>query len=170
MMKKRIVELMNEQVKNEFESGYLYLSMAAYFHEQNLDGMGTWMRVQAHEEWVHGMKFVNHLIERGAEVKLQDLKQHKVAWKSVEEAWADALEHEKFITGTINALMQAAREEQDYAAEPLLNWFLEEQIEEEANASKNVAMIQRVKSSPNGLHMLDGKLSARSLPEVSPFK
>ncbi len=169
MVKPKVLELMTEQIKNEFESSYLYLSMAAYFHAQNLDGMATWMRTQAHEEWVHGMKLMNHLIDRGANVELADLKQHKLQWSSVKEAWADAYKHEQFITGKINTLMQTVRDEKDYAAEPLVSWFVAEQVEEEANASKVLGIVEKIKDSANGLFMIDGKLAGRPYPEGSPF-
>ena len=110
MIGDKIQKAMNEQIKNELESYYIYLSMAAYFHSQNLDGMAHWMRCQSHEETTHAMKFFDHIIDRGGEVTLLDLKQIKTTWNSPLEAWQDAYAHEQFITGKINDLRKVARE------------------------------------------------------------
>ena len=104
MIGKKLRDAMNEQIKHELESYYIYLSMAAYFHSENLDGMAHWMRVQCHEEQVHAMKFFDHIIDRGGQVELLDLKQIKTKWSSPLEAWKDAYEHEKFVTGKINSV------------------------------------------------------------------
>ena len=87
MIEKLLLKAMNEQIKNELESYYIYLSMAAYFHSLNLDGMAHWMRSQVHEETIHAMKFFDHIIDRGEQVKLLDLKQLKTTWTSPLEAW-----------------------------------------------------------------------------------
>jgi ferritin len=87
MIEKKISDAMNDQIKHELESYYIYLSMVAYFHEQGLDGMAHWMRCQAHEEMIHAMKFFDHIIDRGGTVTLQDLKQIKTTWKKPLEAW-----------------------------------------------------------------------------------
>lgn len=167
MIPEKMASVMNEQIKNELESQYIYLSMAAYFHSLNLDGMAHWMRVQAHEETIHSMKFFDHIVDRGGVVILLDLKQLKTGWKSPAEAWADAYEHEKFITSKIHGLMKVARELSDFAAEPMLNWFINEQIEEEANTSKISEQMNRVGESREGLVMLDRELAARPFPPGS---
>ena len=115
MIGKKMCDLMNEQIKNELESYYIYLSMVAYFHSRNLDGMAHWMRCQAHEEMIHAMKFYDHIIDRGGTVELLNLKQLKTKWKSPLEAWQDTLEHEKFITAKIHDLVNHASH-QLYAA------------------------------------------------------
>jgi ferritin len=169
MIGKRLNDAMNEQIKNELESYYIYLSMAAYLHSKSLDGMGHYMRVQAHEEMIHAMKFFNHVIDRGGQVLLKDLKQIKTAWKSPLELFQDAFEHEKFISGKINDLTAIAREEREYASEPLLAWFSDEQIEEEANASKIAGQLDMVGSDKSGLLMLDREMAARPYPPGSPL-
>ena len=169
MINARVRDIMNEQIKNELESQYIYLSMVAYFHEQNLDGMAHWMRVQAHEETIHAMKFFDHIIDRGGKVGLLDLKQLKTAWSSPLEAWKDAYAHEQFITSKIHAILKVVREEGDYSAEPLLNWFVNEQIEEEKNTSAVAAQLERVGASKDGLYMLDKELLARVWPAGSCF-
>lgn len=169
MIGKKMHQAINEQIKNELESYYIYLSMAAYFHAQNLDGMAHWMRCQAHEEMIHAMKFFDHILDRGGAVKLLDLKQLKTSWKSVLEVWKDTLEHEKFITGKIHALVKLSREESDYASEPLLSWFSKEQVEEEANAEKILRQLEMVGSSKEGLFMMDRELGARVFVAGSPL-
>ena len=169
MIGKKLNDAMNEQIKNELESYYIYLSMAAWLHSKALDGMGHWMRVQAHEEMLHAMKFFNHLIDRGGKVALKDLKQLKTQWKSPLEVFQDAFEHEKFISKKINDLMSIARQEKEYASEPLLAWFTDEQIEEESNANKITEQLEMIGADKSGLLMLDRELAARAYPPGSPL-
>jgi ferritin len=169
MIGKKLNDAMNEQIKNELESYYIYLSMAAWLHSKALDGMGHYMRVQAHEEMLHAMKHFNHLIDRGGKVALKDLKQLKTQWKSPIEVFQDALEHEKFISKKINDLMSIARQEKEYASEPLLAWFTDEQIEEESNANKITEQLEMIGADKSGLLMLDRELAARAYPPGSPF-
>ncbi|NNG00852.1 MAG: ferritin [Desulfobacteraceae bacterium] len=169
MIGERLTEAMNEQIKHELESYYLYLSVAAYFHSKSLDGMAHWMKAQAHEEMIHAMKFFDHIIDRGGEVRLQDLKQHKTQWSSTLEAWKDAYQHEQFISDKINGLISIAREDRDYASEPLLAWFADEQIEEEATASKITDEIEMVGEDKSGLLFLDRELAQRPFPAGSPL-
>lgn len=169
MIGERLNKAINDQIKNELESYYIYLSMAAYFHSISLDGMGHWMRCQAHEEMSHAMKFFEHIIDRGGKVVLQDLKQLKINWESPLEAFKDALDHEQFITGKINDLTGIAREEKDYSSEPMLAWFSDEQVEEEANAGKITDQLEMVGDDKSGLLMLDRELGQRAFPVGSPF-
>lgn len=169
MINEKVRDAMNEQVKLELESFYVYMSMVAYFHNKGLDGMAHWMRCQAHEEMIHAMKFFDHIIDRGGAVTLLDLKQIKTAWKEPLEAWQDAYEHEKFITGKINNLIKISREENDYTSEPLLSWFLNEQIEEEKNTDKVSRELAMVGGSQEGILMLDRELAARVFPAGSPL-
>ena len=169
MIGERLNSAINDQIKNELESYYIYLSMAAYLHSKSLDGMGHWMRAQAHEEMIHAMKFIEHLIDRDGKVILQDLKQLKTDWSSPLEAFQDALEHERFISGKINDLTTIAREEKDYASEPMLAWFTDEQIEEEASAGKIVDELGMIGEDKSALLMLDRELGARSYPPGSPL-
>ncbi|MBW2367315.1 MAG: ferritin [Deltaproteobacteria bacterium] len=170
MISERLNQAINDQIKNELESYYIYLSMSAYFHSISLDGMGHWMRCQAHEETIHAMKFFQHLIDRGGKVVLQDLRQLKTEWSSPLEAFNDALEHERFISGKINELTTVAREEKDYASEPTLAWFSEEQIEEEASTGKIADELEMVGENKPGLLMIDRELAQRPFPAGSPFE
>jgi len=169
MIGERLNSAINDQIKNELESYYIYLSMAAYFHSKSLDGMGHWMRAQAHEEMIHAMKFIEHLLDRDGKVVLQDLKQLKTEWRSPLEAFQDAYEHEKFISGKINDLTTIAREEKDYSSEPMLAWFTEEQVEEEASAGKIAGELEMIGEDKSALLMLDRELGARAFPAGSPF-
>ena len=169
MISEKVNEAINTQIKHELESSYLYLSMAAYFHSINLDGMAHWMRCQAHEETVHAMKFMDHILDRGGKVTLLDLAQIKTQWESPLEAWQDAYAHEQLITSHINNLTTIAREEKDYQSEPILAWFTEEQIEEEATASKNAEDVEMVGDAKAGLLLLDRELGGRAFPAGSPW-
>jgi ferritin len=169
MIEEKIRNAMNEQIKHEMESFYIYLSMTAYFHAQNLDGMAHWMRCQAHEEMIHAMKFYDHILDRGGAVTLLDLKQIKTTWKKPLEAWQDAYEHEKFITEKIKNITKISREENDYTSEPLLSWFLNEQIEEEKNTEKVSRELAMVENSKEGILMLDRELATRIFTAGSPL-
>jgi len=169
MIGKKLRDAMNEQVRNELESYYIYLSMAAYFHDENLDGMAHWMRCQAHEEMIHAMKFFDHILERGGKVRLLNLKQLKTAWKSPLLAFQDAYKHEQFISDKIKDLTKICRATNEYPSEPILAWFNEEQIEEEANTGKVTADLERVGKSKEGLLMIDRELAGRPFPAGSPL-
>jgi ferritin len=169
MIPESVNEAINEQIKNELESYYIYLSMAAYFHSVSLDGMAHWMRAQAHEEMIHAMKFMDHLIDRGGRVKLMDLRQLKTQWQSPLEAWEDAYKHEQFISSKINDLTTVSREARDYPSEPLLAWFAAEQIEEEATSGKIADEVAMIGDAKSGMILLDRELGARVFPAGSPL-
>jgi ferritin len=169
MINKKVHQAMNEQIRHELESYYIYLSMAAWFHARNLDGMAHWMRCQAHEEMIHAMKFMDHILNRGGTVKLLDLKQIRTAWESVTEVWQDTLAHEQFITGKIHGIVKTARGENDFAADTLLNWFTKEQVEEEATAEKVLRQMERIGDTKEGLFMMDKELATRIFPAGSPL-
>ncbi len=161
MIGKKMQDALNEQIKAEMGSAYLYLSMAAYFHFAGLDGMAQWMRVQASEENAHAMKFFDHIKDRGGRVELSQIDKPKIEWSSPLEAFQDAYKHEQYVTSRINDLVKLATEEGDNAAGVLLQWFVAEQVEEEANACKIVQMLERIGDSGNGLIMLDRELGKR---------
>ena len=169
MIPKRVRDAMNEQIKLEFESYYIYLSMAAYFHSKTLDGMAHWMRCQGHEEMIHGMKFFDHILDRNETVELLDVKQLKTSWSSPLEAWKDAYEHEKFISGKINDIVKIAREENDFPSDTMLNWFTKEQIEEEQQTDKVVSQLEMIGGDVHALLMLDRELATRVFFAGSPL-
>jgi ferritin len=169
-MKKEIEKEFNLQIKYELESAYLYLAMGAWAKAENLDGLSQWMQAQAIEEMSHAMRFHNHLLDRDALVKLLDLKIAKTQWKSAVEALQDTLKHEQFITGRIHFLVDLANKHKDSPARTFLEWFVNEQVEEEATASKILADLKRVGDSGHGLLMIDRELGTRpiALPTLGP--
>ena len=163
MIGTKMQDAFNEQIQAELHSAYLYLSMSAYFHSAGFDGMAQWMRVQAGEGREHAMKFFDHIVEREGRVELLAIEQPKSEWASPLDAFQDAYKHEQYITGRINNLVSIASEENDNPAGILLQWFVNEQVEEEANASKIVQTLERVGDSGNGMIMLDRELGKRGL-------
>lgn len=161
MISTKVQDAFNKQLGIELESAHLYLSMAAYFHSNDLDGMAHWMQAQAHEEFEHAMKFYGHINDRNGRVKLPALSEPKHEWASPLEAWQEAYGHEQFITGKINDLTTLIAAENDNAAVPLLQWFQNEQIEEEASTLKIARLLKRIGDSGNGLIMLDVQLGKR---------
>lgn len=160
-MKKKIEEALNEQINKEFFSAYLYLSMSAYLEGESLPGAARWMEIQAKEEAEHAMKIYAHIHERGGRVYLKSLDGPEQTWKSPLSAFEDALKHEIFITESIHNLVTLATDEKDYATLNMLQWFVSEQVEEEANARENVEMFKRVEDHPQGLFMVDRDLAQR---------
>lgn len=167
MIGKRMQDAMNEQIKHELESAYLYLSMVAYFRAEGLDGMAQWMTGQAQEEVAHAMRFFNHINERGGRVELKALAQPQKDWASPLEAFKAAYEHERFITGRINNLLKVAEEENDNPAKIMLQWFVTEQVEEEDSTKKVVDLLTRVGDSGHGLIMVDRELGTRKATPAS---
>lgn len=161
MIGSRMQQAMNEQIQHEMASAYLYLSMAAFFHAQSLDGMAQWMKVQALEEQGHAMRFFDHIIERGGNVGLLAIEAPETSWASPVAAFEGAFAHEQFITRKIDDLVKIAREENDNAAGMMLQWFVTEQVEEEATASKIVDTLKILGDSGHGLLMADRELGAR---------
>ncbi len=161
MIGKRMQDAMNEQIKHELESAYLYLSMVAYFRAEGLDGMAAWMEAQTQEEVAHAMRFFNHIDERGGRVELKALSQPQKEWASPLAAFEAAYEHERFITGKINDLVKIAEEENDNPARIMLQWFVTEQVEEEDSTKRVVDLLTRVGDSGHGLIMVDRELGTR---------
>lgn len=162
MVPKRIEEAFSEQVKYELESAYIYLSMAAYFDAEGFAGMGQWMRAQVQEEVTHAMRFYKHIVERGGRVRFHPLAIPPQEWKSPLAAFEAAYEHEKFITGKIDGLVKLAQAESDHASRTLLQWFVDEQVEEEASTSKVVQDLRLVGNDGRGMLMLDRELGTRT--------
>ena len=161
MFSKRVSELMNKQIKYELDSAYMYLSMAAYFEGENLNGLAHWMRTQAKEEQAHAMKFYNFIFERGGSVTLLGIEQPTAKYDSVRAVFMQTLEHEKKVTGLIEAIYAAAVEDKDYASQTFLNWFIDEQVEEEKNATDILETIRIGGDSGAALLMLDHHLGER---------
>jgi ferritin len=161
MIGQRMQDEMNEQIMHETASAYLYFSMAADFHAKGFDGMAQWMKAQAQEEIGHALRFFNHINNRGGRVELLAIEKPQVEWDSPLAAFKAALNHEEFITGKINELVKVAREENDNAAGITLQWFVNEQVEEEDSVSKVVSMLELIGDSGHGLLMADRELGQR---------
>ena len=151
----------NEQINEELYSAYLYLSMVAYFESTNLPGFANWMRVQTQEEIVHAMKFYDYINQRNGRVVLTALADPQIEWKSPMDAFEAAYKHEVHITAKINELVNLAIEEKDHAANMFLQWFVNEQVEEEKNPSDIIQKLKMIKDSSEGLYMLDKELATR---------
>ena len=164
----RMQEEMNGQLNFELYSAYLYLSVAAYFHSKGLDGMAQWMRVQTQEELTHVMKFFDHINSRGGVVILRAIHQPKTEWDSPLAAFENAYEHEQLVTSRINELVKVAEEESDRGAGVMLQWFVTEQVEEEATTSKVAQALRLIGDSGNGLLMSDRELGARTFVMPAP--
>jgi ferritin len=161
MLSDKMLSAVNEQINAELYSAYLYLSMAAYFEDENLPGFAGWMQVQAQEETEHAMRFFAYVNQQGGRVRLGAIKEPPGEWASAGAAFENVLEHEKKVTSLIHKLVEHARSENDYATEAFLQWFVNEQVEEEASADEILQKLRRVTDAPQGLLMLDGQLAQR---------
>jgi len=168
MISKKMQDAFNKQINEEIFSSYLYMSMAAYFEAINLNGFSHWMRTQVQEEMLHAMKFFNHIGERGGEVDLMPIKEPRKKWDSPLQVFEDTLQHEQYITSCINKLMDIAIEVKDYAGQNLLKWFVDEQVEEEDNATDILEKLKRIGSNDALLLMQDLEMAKRA-PGLNPF-
>jgi ferritin len=161
MLSQAVQDAINEQIKNELYSAYLYLAMSAHCQANNLPGMAHWMTVQSKEEVGHAMKFFEYVNDRGGRVSLKAIDQPPAEWKSPLVMFQAVLEHEQKVTGLINGLYALALKENDYATQVELQWFITEQVEEEKNASEIVAQLKRAGEQGPGVAMLDRHLGKR---------
>jgi ferritin len=155
MISEKIQNSINDQIKAEFDSFYLYLSMAAYCESLNYKGYASWFRKQANEEEQHAMKFFEYLVDRGGRVNLKGLDTPTVDFGSMQEVFKQTLDHERIVTGRINKIYELAVTEKDFATQEMLNWFVKEQVEEEASASVMLEQIKMVEGRPGSLIYLD---------------
>lgn len=162
MIGKEMEKALNEQINAELYSAYIYLAMAAYFEAENLPGCASWMRVQVQEETVHAMKFYDFLNERGGRVVLEAIEGPPKEWKSPLAAFEAAYEHEQYITGRINKLVDLAIAEKDHAANAFLQWFVNEQVEEETSVEAVVRNFKMAEKAPGAMFMIDRELGQRT--------
>jgi ferritin len=163
MIKDNVRDAINTQMNREFYSSFLYLSMAAYFESMNLKGFSKWMQVQAKEEHAHGMKFFEYLVEQGARISMAAIEAPAAEWATPLEAFEHALGHEQKVTARIHDLMELAMSEMDHATAAMLQWFVSEQVEEEANAAE-IVFKMKLASAEKGavlLYLLDHELGKR---------
>lgn len=161
MLSRALEEELNKQINEELFSAYLYMAMAAHFEAENWKGIATWLRIQAIEELGHADRFYKHILKMGGRVELRHIEKPPKEWKNALVAFEDGLKHEQHITDRINHLMEVAIRERDFATQSMLRWFVDEQIEEEANFSEIVAKLRRVDDSPRLLFFLDHELGKR---------
>ena len=162
MIGKKMEEALNDQINAELYSAYLYLAMAAYFESENLAGFASWMRVQTQEETAHAMKFFDFINERGGRVTLKAIDEPQKQWKSPLAAFKAAYEHEQMITGRINDLVNLAIKGKDHATNAFLQWFVNEQVEEETSVDSVVQTLKMAEKAPGALFMIDRELGQRT--------
>lgn len=170
MISEKMQKALNDQVNAEFYSGYLYLSMAAWFESMNLRGCANWMRVQTQEELAHGMIIFNFIHNRGGRVFLAPIEGPSTEWNSPRDVFECAYEHEQKVTARINKLMDLAMGESDHAASAFLQWFVTEQVEEEMNTSTIAGKLKTVGDNSNALFMIDRELAARVFTMPAPLQ
>ncbi len=166
MIKETVEKAINEQIMREMYSSNLYLAMSAYFHSINLPGFAHWMRIQAQEESFHAMKFFDYLIERNGTPKISAIPEPPSSWNSALDAFEATYQHECGVTENINKLTDIAVKESDHATQILLQWFITEQVEEEANVLEILDKMKMVADFQAGIFMLDNELKQR--PEFTP--
>lgn len=158
----KMFDAFNEQIKKEFYSAYLYLSMSAYVSDLGLPGFTSWLRVQAQEEVTHATKMYDYVLARGGKITLKAIDAPPVAWKTPLHVMEEALKHEKFVTKWINELVDLAIKEKDHSARNFLAWYVDEQVEEEQTFGDIVSALKLIKGEGQGLLMMDRELGGRT--------
>lgn len=161
MISPKMTDAINQQINAELYSSYLYMSMSAYFEEVQLPGCAHWMVVQAQEEMTHALRLYQHLIERGGRALMKAIDGPETEWDSPLACFQAVADHEAKVTALINGLMALAREENDFASEGFLQWFVSEQVEEEASAAEVVGKVKMAQEGQGGMYMLDKEMAAR---------
>lgn len=161
MLSPQMEAAFNEQINAELYSSYLYLAMAAYLQEANLPGFAHWMTIQAQEELFHAMKFYNYVMERGGRVVLEAIDKPPVRWDGPLAVLLATQEHEAKVTARINALMDVAMAAKDHASVSFLQWFVDEQVEEEDSVQTLVQRLKLIGSDGGALYLMDRDLATR---------
>ena len=169
MLKKNIEEALNAQINAEMWSAYLYLSMAAHCHAIGQPGMGKWFEVQFKEEQDHAKILFNYVIARNGKVFLKPIDSVPTEWSSILNIFESTLRHEQQVTEMINKLFALTSKENDYATQSMLQWFIDEQVEEEENVQTIIDNIKMVQDNGYGLYMIDKELGSRTYSEASPL-
>ncbi|WP_048147773.1 ferritin [Palaeococcus ferrophilus] len=162
MLSEKMLRALNEQLDRELYSAYLYFAMAAYFDDLNLEGFANWMKAQAEEELGHALRFYNYIYDRNGRVELGEIPKPPKEWENPTAAFEAAYEHEQFISRSIHELATLAEEEKDYPTRAFLEWFINEQVEEEANVKKILDQLKLARDSPQMVFMLDRELKVRA--------
>lgn len=161
MLDKKVVELLNQQVNKELYSAYLYLDFSNYYYDNGLDGFGNWYKIQAQEERDHAMLFIQYLQNNGEKVVLESIDKPAIVLESAKAVLAEGLKHERYVTGLIHNIYDAAYSVKDFRTMQFLDWFVKEQGEEETNADNLVKKFELFGDDPKSLYMLDNELGAR---------
>ncbi len=161
MLSKAMEDALNRQVNREFYSAYLYLAMSAYFESASMKGFAKWMQVQSKEELMHAGKIYDHIIARGGKVTLGDIEAPKGKWNSAGNVFEEVYSHEQKVTAMIHNLVELATKEKDHASFEMLQWFVKEQVEEEASAGDILAQIKMAGDVSDHLFKLDRQLGER---------
>lgn len=167
MIPAKLEKMLNEQMNFEIHSGYIYLAMAAYADSIDLAGFSHWLKIQAQEEFAHTEKFYNYILERGGRPIFDGIPTPQVEWKSIRDVFESGLLHENEVTARINQLMDVAIELSDHAGRSFLNWFVDEQVEEEANFDAVIKQIKMVEGSGHGLYMMDKEMATQVFTPLS---
>lgn len=161
MISQKMQDAINGQIQKEFYSAYLYLSMATYCESQSLKGFANWLRVQYQEETFHATKLLNYLVERGGKVRLAVIDEPPFEFESILDLFRKVLEHEQYITTSINKLYEVAVKEKDFAAQIFLQWYINEQVEEEASVGEVLDKLAVIGEQTVDLLYLDKELATR---------
>lgn len=167
MLSKKIQDALNEQINAELWSAYLYLSMGAYCHSIGRPGTANWYEIQFREEQDHAKILFNYIVSRGGRVELKPIAGVQQEWKSMLDVMEDTLAHEQQVTALINKLFALTLEENDFATQSALKWFIDEQVEEEENAQEIIDRLKMIGDNGYGLYMLDKELGARTYTQTA---
>ena len=160
---KRTYDLLNKQITEEFTSEYLYLAMSAVLADMGLNGCASWMVHQANEERQHGIKIYNHILMRGAKVRLGPIPAPKQEWRAPLHIFEEVLRHEQKVTNLIHAIYEAAVADKDYQTMSFIQWFIDEQVDEEATATGLLDRLRKMQSTDLGVLMFDAELGKRTV-------
>ncbi|MGD9931530.1 MAG: ferritin [Mangrovibacterium sp.] len=161
MLKDTVLKALNDQINAEIHSAYLYLSMSAWFEAKGLGGFANWMKVQYQEELTHAMKFFDYVHERSGRVILEPIAGVQTEFESIIDAYEKTLEHEQKVTALINNLVDVAMAASDHATQSFLQWFVNEQVEEERNVNQILDDLRLINGQGNGLFMMNRELASR---------
>lgn len=167
MLKEKMLNALNEQINAEQYSSLLYLSMSAWFHGKGLPGFANWMYIQYQEELTHANKIFNYIAERGEKPVLKAIEQMPTEWDGIIDIFEATLKHEQLVTSLIDDLVEVALEVKDHATQSFLQWFIDEQVEEEANVSEILDNLKLINGQGNGIFMLDREMRSRSFVDTT---
>lgn len=157
-----IQDAINDQINRELSSAYVYLAMSAWADEQNLNGAASWLRLQWEEELVHATKLVDYIAQRGGRLRLKVIPEPPTEYASLLDCFRAVLRHEEDVTVAINNLYDQAAKEKDYATQTLLDWYVNEQVEEENAPAEIISMLELAGDSPSSLLLVDSQLAGRT--------